>query len=126
MEDTPTLIELVDIVIHELTQDVHIECLGSQGELLTSLEEVLHLLEDPGLADRGTSDHHGIDSISVEGSASFLARSDVSVADNRDMHPRVSLHSSDEAPVSLPGVHLGTCPSVDRECLDPTVLQCLS
>ena len=93
------------------------------GSRLARLEVVLHLLEDPGLADGSTPDHHGIDAVGVEGTLHLFARGDVTIADDRDVHAGILLHLADERPVGRAGVHLGAGTAVDGEGLDAHVLE---
>ena len=86
------------------------------------MEVVLHLLEDPGLTDGSTADHHPIDAVAIEGKSGLFARGDIPVADDGYVHTGIVLDGADERPVSLTGVHLSSGTSVDGEGLDTYIL----
>lgn len=111
----------VDAQLFEQDVELAVEC--ERRVFGTAVEQVAHLLEYPWAAEGGTSYHHGINAVAVEGVACLFGSADVAIADNRDVDARIALHLAYQRPVGIARVHLGTCTSVNGECLDAAILQ---
>ena len=75
------------------------------------------------MAVSGTPDHDSVHTIALKRLCSLLWGGYVSVSDDRDMHPRILLHLSDQGPVRLALVHLAAGASVDGQRPDSHILQ---
>ena len=103
--------------------DVDAQLLLQDVNLL--VERQLTATEEPRTAKGGATHHNGIDTIVLKVAVGIVQRLDVTITDNGNVDARITLHLADESPVSLAGVHLAACATVDGQRLDATVLQLL-
>ena len=88
--------------------------------------QAFHFGEEPGGTEGGASDHDGIDAVAVEALACPFGCSDVTVADDGDVHAGVVLDFADKGPVGFAAVHLGAGTAVDGEFGYAAILEALS
>ena len=87
------------------------------------VERIVHFLEHPG-ATEGSATYHGcIYAEFGESTNGIVARNQVSVANNRDVHARILLYLANECPVGLTSVHLRTRSSVNCERFNTAILK---
>ena len=112
-----------DAGVDMFLEDAHLPRHAACGQVLTVVEVVTDLLEEPGVAEGGAAYHHRVHAVAVETFFGAFGRGDVAVADDGDMHAGVVLDLADECPVGFAGVHLAARAAVDSEGLDSAVLQ---
>ena len=87
---------------------------------------MLDLAKNPRPSKTAPANHYRVHPVSVKTLLCPLGSSDIAIAYDRDLHPRILLNLSDERPIGLTGVHLRTRTPVNGQCLNTTILKLLS
>ena len=124
VQNATELVDAVDAFVDLAAQQSHFLLVGDVWHL-ASEHILLHFLENPWCAYRGSAHHNAVHAVAVVVFFQFLGRSDVAVADNGDVHTGVVLHLANQRPVGFTGVHLATGAAMDGEGLNTAILQLL-
>ena len=87
-----------------------------------AIECVANLFENPRTTKGGASHHHCIHTIVFKSAQCIFARSNISVADDGDVHTRIAFHFANERPIGFSCVHLTTGAPVDGQSLSTGIL----
>ena len=123
MQDTPVFVDTRYIDVQLFLQYVYLFIDVKRRIVRFSVEIVTHLFKDPGLPKRCPANHDSIYAKTLESLFGFLRRSNVAIANDRNVDARIVFHLANQRPISISGVHLTACAAVNGQRLDATILQ---
>ena len=83
-------------------------------------EKMFYLIKDPGITDRGTTDHNAIYTITVFIFQCFFRRINITISKNRNLNTGIFFHFRDQCPVSFAFIKLCSCSSMNGQAFIPT------
>ena len=123
MQDTPVFVDTRHVDVQLFLQDVYLFIDVKRRIVRFSIQIVAHFFKDPGLSKGCPANHDSIYAKTLESQFGFLGRSNVAVANDRNVDARIVFHLANQRPISISGVHLTARAAMDGQRLNTTILQ---